>query len=172
MIEIETTVQIWFHVHTLPTSCVESPYLCHSFASQLVETHVNVKIRPGALPISKIPLATFWQTFMIDHHFFLSWSTPSLGSADFPSQNKVAILWVGIWPVTIAQYCSVIRIWTFSEGHIKNHWSVKRCHLKVIRIIRDSSSSLTQGISGNALETITTKMTVPFPVSWDRRVFN
>ena len=50
-------------------SCMKLPYLCDSFASQLVEIYANVFDRP---------LATTWRSFMVDQHFLASPDQPFL----------------------------------------------------------------------------------------------
>ena len=107
--------------HTLNASCMQSPYWCHRFASQLVEIHVNVYKRP--LIIFKRPLVTLWQTFIVEHDFFSSARQPffsgvlispivpkamlHIGAAHvqlraiavykLPSQTKVTIMPAHIW---------------------------------------------------------------------------
>ena len=55
-------------LYTLPAMCVESPYLCYPFASQLMKIYVNINIR--SLTINKRPFATNWQTLIVDQHFY------------------------------------------------------------------------------------------------------
>ena len=56
---------LWWRI---PIWVRESPYKCDSFASQLVIIYIDFNRTP--LTIHKRPLATLWQSFMIDDHFY------------------------------------------------------------------------------------------------------
>ena len=93
--------------HTLLTSCLQSPYVCHRFASPLVEIHVNVIIRPCPVPplttkayihartqVWKTgPFRSFWTTktplFQLKSPIFRSNKTPLSRQNAFFSLNKI-----------------------------------------------------------------------------------
>ena len=135
-------------VTTLCANCMEWPYHCNCFVVQLMESYVDVNIRP--LKIFKRPLTTLWQTFVVDHHFVQSQSAFFLETGEFrpkgnvahfvdliqlwavavcnfPSRTKVGIIPTNIRSVIFWKYCSVLR---FSKRNVENYWSVTWCHLK------------------------------------------
>ena len=107
-----------------------------------------------ALKIFKRRLATFWQTFMVDHNFCsvpvsrlsLVYWFPQLSKRQCGAFLLITISRHGV-QVTLSKhsdnhanqypvcnywkYCSVLRSWAFSKGDVKNYWSVTRCHLKI-----------------------------------------
>ena len=119
------------------------------FASQLEEIYINVNINP--LIILNRPLATLWQTFMVDHH---SCPVPlSLLSREYWFSQLPQRQW-GVF-VLITFSCEPLLYWNyylkpkgqschseslkimfgcqilaFSSGDFENHWSVTRCQLK------------------------------------------
>ena len=116
----------------------------------------NVKIRP--LTIFERPLATLWQTFMVDHHFcpvpprhlsrwfsqlpqrqcgtfvLITFSYKSVDICKLPSQTKVAIYLANQYPVcNYWKYCSVIAAVRLPQRDIPKITGVSqvaRCHLK------------------------------------------
>ena len=60
----------------------------------------------------------------------------------------------------VLKICSVVRLCTFSEGYVDNHWmSVAGRHLKILYHVRESSI-LNQGLHGYILKMITSFRTM------------
>ena len=99
-----------------------------------------------------VPIALSQDRLLHGHNRLVNW-TPCSRMREQAKKNKVAILPISTRPVLLKK-CSVVRLWAFSEGDVENHWSVTRCHLKVLWRIRESNS-LPLELRWHLLKTIT-----------------
>ena len=156
IIDIELLQYRSTHIHTqtLLANCVESPYLFCCFASKLAAIYAEVDIRPLAM-FWRL-LATFWQSFMVSHHFcpvLVSLLSRECWFHQLPpkavrricvaqiqmwavavckwlSENIVLIMPTTIQPVIIENDVHLSGLGISRGGYVEKYWSVTGCHFK------------------------------------------